>query len=313
MTAVTSPLYWSFWQENNTIHPVPTTVPTNRVRLTTVSHGLSWVQPRAQQGALPRPIPGLGLSLGLGRRSPPRPIPGLGLSLSLGRRSPPCPTPGLSLGRSHNLARPQPRPQEKSPPRPTSASDRLHYRGYIITLPLASCLRLWRNKTGVTSRLLRQQVMMVPCMHPWRQLFSALYEGKETSAGPRAAPPATLLQGSNTSPSATLAHSYTPICTARPSPCIYKRGCPGPSQGRLTQMAHFKAKPSPVKLVTPTTSTPVQDNISLIPLLCFILHQPIWAGTRNIKFTSRLRVLAGPKRRQHVNLNTFYLFNICLV
>jgi hypothetical protein len=29
-------------------------------------------------------------------------------------------------------------------------------------------------------------------------------------------------------------------------------------------MAHFKAKPSLAKLVTPTTSTPVQDNISLI-------------------------------------------------
>jgi hypothetical protein len=51
-------------------------------------------------------------------------------------------------------------------------------------------------------------------------------------------------------------------------------------------------------LVTPTTSTPVQDNISLILLLCFILQQPIWAGTRSDKFTSRLRVLAGPKRQQ---------------
>jgi hypothetical protein len=28
------------------------------------------------------------------------------------------------------------------------------------------------------------------------------------------------------------------------------------------------------------------------------LHQPIWAGTRSDKFTSRLRVLAGPKHRQ---------------
>jgi hypothetical protein len=80
------------------------------------------------------------LSLGLGRRSPPRLTSGLGLS--------------LGLGRSHNLARPQPRPQEKSPPRLTSASDRLRHRGYIITLPLASCLRLRRNKTGVPSRLL---------------------------------------------------------------------------------------------------------------------------------------------------------------
>jgi hypothetical protein len=42
----------------------------------------------------------------------------------------------------------------------------------------------------------------------------------------------------------------------------------------------------------------VQDNISLISLLCSILHQPIWAGTRSNKFTSRLTVLAGPKRRQ---------------
>jgi hypothetical protein len=36
-------------------------------------------------------------------------------------------------------------------------------------------------------------------------------------------------------------------------------------------MAHFKATPSPAKLVTPTTSTPVQDNISLIPPLVFHL------------------------------------------
>jgi hypothetical protein len=153
-------------------------VPTTRVRLTIVSHGLSRVQPRAQQGTPPRPTPGLGLSLGLGgglrlarpqgsasalaseevsaspdlrprarpqsrprRRSPPRPTSGLGLS--------------LGLRRSHNLARPQPRPQEKSPPRPTSASDRPRHRGYIITLPLVSCFRLRRNKTGVPSRLLR--------------------------------------------------------------------------------------------------------------------------------------------------------------
>jgi hypothetical protein len=42
----------------------------------------------------------------------------------------------------------------------------------------------------------------------------------------------------------------------------------------------------------------VRDNISLISLLCSILHQPIWAGTRSNKFTGRLTVLAGPKRRQ---------------
>jgi hypothetical protein len=51
-------------------------------------------------------------------------------------------------------------------------------------------------------------------------------------------------------------------------------------------------------LVTPTTSTPVQDNISLIPLLCSILHQPIWAGARSNKFTGWLTNFAGVKRRQ---------------
>jgi hypothetical protein len=111
-------------------------VPTTRIKL---SHDLPRVRPRAQQGAPPRPTSGLSLSLSLGRRSPPRPTPGLGLS--------------LGLGRSHNLGRAQPRPLEKSPPRPTWASDRLRYRGYIITLLLASCLRLQRNKTGVPSKV----------------------------------------------------------------------------------------------------------------------------------------------------------------
>jgi hypothetical protein len=114
-------------------------VPTTRVRLATASRDLSRVQPRAQQGAPPHPTLGLGLSLGLGRRSLPRSTPGLGLSLGRGRR--------------HNLARPQPRPREKSPPRSTWASARLCYRGYIITLPLTSCLRLRRNKTGVPSKV----------------------------------------------------------------------------------------------------------------------------------------------------------------
>jgi hypothetical protein len=42
------------------------------------------------------------------------------------------------LGRNCILARPRPRPQEKSPPRPTLGSDRPLHGGYIITLPLAS-------------------------------------------------------------------------------------------------------------------------------------------------------------------------------
>jgi hypothetical protein len=123
VTAVTSPLYWLIWQENSAVRPAPATVPTTRVKL---SHNFPWVRPRAQQGAPPRPTSGLGLSLGLGRRSPPRPTSGLDLSLGLGRRS---------------------------PPRPTRASDRLRYMGYIITLLLASCLRLRRNKTSVPSKV----------------------------------------------------------------------------------------------------------------------------------------------------------------
>jgi hypothetical protein len=107
-------------------------VPTTKIKR---SHDLPRVWPRAQQGAPPRPTSGL--SLGLGRRSPPRPTPGLSLS--------------LGLGRNHNLARAQ--PQEKSPPCPTWASNRLRYRGYIITLLLASCPRLRRNKTGVPSKV----------------------------------------------------------------------------------------------------------------------------------------------------------------
>jgi hypothetical protein len=105
-------------------------VPTTRIKL---SHDLPRVWPRAQQGAPHRPTSGLGLSLGLGRRSLPRPTPGLGLS--------------LGLERSHNLARAQPRS------RPTWASDRLRYRGHIITILLASCLRLRRNKAGVPSKV----------------------------------------------------------------------------------------------------------------------------------------------------------------
>jgi hypothetical protein len=135
------------------VRPAPTVVPTTRERLTTVSHDLPQVQPQAQQGAPRRPTPGLSLSLGLGRKSlprptsasaseesPPRPTPGLSLSLGLGGKSPPRPTSALA--------------SEESPLCLTSASDQLCYRGYIITLPLASRLRLRRNKTGVTSRLL---------------------------------------------------------------------------------------------------------------------------------------------------------------
>jgi hypothetical protein len=73
-----------------------------------------------------------------------------GSSASPDLRPRPQPRPREKVSASPDpRPRPQPRPQEKSPPRPTWASDRLRYRGYIITLLLASCLRLRRNKTGV--------------------------------------------------------------------------------------------------------------------------------------------------------------------
>jgi hypothetical protein len=69
-------------------------------------------------------------------------------------------------------------------------------------------------------------------------------------------------------------------------------------QDRTLSLSPSRSRPL-ATLVTPTTSTAVQDNISLIPSrLCSILHQPIWAGARGDKFTSRLTVLAGPKHRQ---------------
>jgi hypothetical protein len=105
-------------------------------------------------------------------------------------------------------------------------------------------------------------------------------------SGPGAAPPTTLLQGSSTSPPSTLVHSYTPICTAGSPPCTYKRRCPGPSQEKalkahpdgstninllsttLVLSRDLGSVPSLAKLVSPTTSTPVQDNISIIlPML----------------------------------------------
>jgi hypothetical protein len=111
-----------------------------------------------------------------------------------------------------------------------------------------------------------------------------------------AAPSAALLQGSDTSPTATLshmqgsstsltatlactqgsgtslpdmlAHSYTPHCTPGPSPCIYKREVQalpaegrkgGRAEGRAYEQAHFLSLSR--ALVTPTTSTPLWCEI----------------------------------------------------
>jgi hypothetical protein len=87
--------------------------------------------------------------------------------------------------------------------------------------------------------------------------------------GSSASPTATLActQGSGTSLPDTLAHSYTPHCTSEPSPCIYKREVQGlpAGEGRAGERATNRLTLSLATLVTPTTSTPlVRDNISRI-------------------------------------------------
>jgi hypothetical protein len=112
-----------------------------------------------------------------------------------------------------------------------------------------------------------------------------------------AALPAALLKGLSTSPTTTLAHSYTPVVQLghllvsikgdvqglpKGMSRAFLRGAEkrraeagrvGETQRRLTQTAHLRARPSLslATLVTPTTSTPVQDNISLILPLVFHL------------------------------------------
>jgi hypothetical protein len=86
------------------------------------------------------------------------------------------------------------------------------------------------------------------------------------------------------------------------SPCVYKKGCPGPHEGEekggreggythdkgtgedgqgqtlslsLALSYSLSRSRSLATLVTPTTSTLVQDNTRLIFPLCSISHQPI--------------------------------------
>jgi hypothetical protein len=116
--------------------------------------------------------------------------------------------------------------------------------------------------------------------------------------GSSTSPTATLActQGSGTSLPDTLAHSYTPYCTPGPSPCIYKREVQGLHAGgrageRANEQAHSLSLSLSRTLVTPTTSTPPWCEITRAAFfpLCSISRQPIWAGTRSDKFTRRSR------------------------
>jgi hypothetical protein len=136
-----------------------------------------------------------------------------------------------------------------------------------------------------------------------------------------AAPPAVLLEGSGTSPTATLsrtqgsstsptstlactqglgtslpdtlAHSYTPHCTPGPSPCIYKREVQGlharGSHGGTSERTGSLSL-SLANACNPYYEHPlVRDNTSRAFPLCSISRQPIWAGALSDKFTGRSR------------------------
>jgi hypothetical protein len=147
-----------------------------------------------------RPRPREKVSTSPDLRPRPQPRPREKVSASPDPRLQPQPRPREKVSASPDLG---PRPREKSPPRPTSASDQLRHWGYIIILPLASRLRLRRNKTGVPSRL------------PWStgndgsprasmmsMVLSSLRKQGNVSRI-HAAPTAALLQDSSTSPPAT--------------------------------------------------------------------------------------------------------------
>jgi hypothetical protein len=123
--------------------------------------------------------------------------------------------------------------------------------------------------------------------------------------GSSTSPTATLActQGSGTSLPDTLAHSYTPHCTPGPSPCIYKREVQGLHAGRVArrdeQTNRLTLSLSRANACNPYYEHPlVRDNTSRVSHLCSILRQPIWAGARNDKFTGWLTDPPGPKHRQ---------------
>jgi hypothetical protein len=150
-----------------------------------------------------------------------------------------------------------------------------------------------------------------------------------------AAPPAVLLEGSGTSPTAmlsrtqgsstsltatlactqgsgtslpdTLAHSYTPHCTSGPSPCIYKRevqGLPagGSREGRANKQAHSLSLSLSLSrdACNPYYEHPlVRDNTSRIPPYVPSCANPSGQGHAAINsLVGSVEGPRGPKRRQ---------------
>jgi hypothetical protein len=119
--------------------------------------------------------------------------------------------------------------------------------------------------------------------------------------GSSTSPTATLActQGSDTSLPDTLAPSYTPTVHLDPLLASIKGG-PGPSCGKvawengLTNRLTLSLSRT---RVTPTTSTPPWSGVTRAAFspLCSILRQPIWARTRSDKFTRRSRDPPGSR------------------
>jgi hypothetical protein len=164
--------------------------------------------------------------------------------------------------------------------------------------------------TVVLSPLRKQEdVSRIPAAPP-----AALLQGSDTSPtatlwhtqGSSTSPTATLActQGSDTSLPDTLAHKLHPHCTPKPSPCIYKREVQGltarGSRGGTSKRTGSLSLANACNLYYEHTPPPVRDNTSRVFPLCSISHQPIWVGTRNDKFTGWLTDPSGPKRRQMV-------------
>jgi hypothetical protein len=192
-------------------------------------------------------------------------------------------------------------------------SDRSRHGGYIITLPLASSgygeqdrCPIWLAPVTSNDGSPRASMTTV--------VLSPLRKQGDVSKIP-AAPTAVLLQGSGTSPTATLActqgsgtslpntlaPSYTPIVHLDPllasikgrSRVFVREGRAGE---RADEQAHSFSLANACNPYYEHTPWRGITRAAFSPL-CSISRQPIWAGTRSDKFTRRSRDPPGSKHR----------------
>jgi hypothetical protein len=164
--------------------------------------------------------------------------------------------------------------------------------------------------TSVVLNPLRKQgdVSRIPTAPP-----AVLLQGSGTSPtatlshtqGSSTSPTATLActQGSGTSLPDTLAHSYTPHCTSGPSPCIYKREVQGLPAG---EVARGRANEQALSLSRDACNPyyehpPVRDNTSRIPPCVPACANPSGQGHPTINsLVGSIESPPGPKRRQKI-------------